>query len=99
MGSIDRSFDEKRNFIRMKINTPVSIHMNGRVYQGICKDLSGAGMLIETDDEFSIGDQLDVTIEQKNDNQIPFNAKVEVTRIQAGSPGTQVIGLLIKEID
>ena len=98
MASLDRSFDEKRSFIRMKINTQVTIHMNGRDYQGVCKDLSGAGMLIETEEPFQLGDQLDVSIAQKGSNHLPFNARVEVTRVQSGSPGSQVIGLVIREI-
>ena len=98
MTSMDRSFDEKRSFIRMKVNTQVVIHMNGRDYQGVCKDLSGAGMLIETDEPFNLGDQMDVSIEQRGENLMPFNARVEVTRVQSGSPGNQVVGLVIREI-
>lgn len=94
----DRSFSEKRSFIRMKINTPVVIHFAGRSYQGVCKDLSGAGMQIETDEPFSIGDTLDVTIEQKGGAHLPFNAKVEVSRVQETSPGVRVVGLSIQEI-
>jgi hypothetical protein len=99
MASLDQSFSEKRNFIRMKINTKVVIHYAGREYHGVCKDLSGAGMLIETDEQFNLGDLLDVSIEQKGETHLPFNAKVEVTRITTGSPGAQIVGLVIREIN
>ncbi len=98
MSAIDRSFSEKRNFIRMKVNSPVVIQYAGHEYQGICKDLSGAGMLIETEDEFTIGERLEVSIKQKGDNHLPFAATVEVSRVQSGSPGSQVIGLSIMDI-
>lgn len=94
----DRSFSEKRNFIRMKINTPVTIHYAGRSYPGVCKDLSGAGMQIETDEDFAPGEILEVTIEQKGDAHVPFKATVEVTRIDTTTPGNQVVGLAIRAI-
>ena len=94
----DRSFDEKRNFIRMKINTPVTMHYAGKDYAGLCKDLSGAGMQIETDETFAVGQTLEVTIEQKGGAHVPFKATVEVTRIENSTPDKQVVGLTIREI-
>lgn len=98
MSAYDRSYTEKRNFIRMMVNSPVNITYANRNYQGICKDLSGAGMLIETEDTFEIGAELEVTIQQKGDNHLPFNALVKVARVQTAQPGIQVIGLNIEEI-
>lgn len=98
MASLDRSFSEKRNFIRMKINSKVVINHEGNEFEGICKDLSGAGMLIETTEMFNLGDELDVSIQQKGETHLPFNAKVEVSRISKGDDGSQIVGLVIKEI-
>lgn len=94
----DQGYSEKRDFIRMQVNSPVIITYAGRQYQGLCKDLSGAGMQVETEDSFEVGAQLEVTIQQKGDNHLPFNALVEVTRSKTSTPGSQIIGLAIKEI-
>ena len=98
MAASDQSYSEKRNFIRMQVNSPITITYADREYQGLCKDLSGAGMQIETEDNFEVGAQLEVIIQQKGGNHLPFNALVEVTRSQASTPGNQIIGLSIKEI-
>ncbi|MFA7555508.1 MAG: PilZ domain-containing protein [Spongiibacteraceae bacterium] len=98
MPSNDRSYNEKRDFIRMKINTPVSVTHAGVQYQATCKDLSGAGMLIETQHLFNLGDILDVSIASQLDSHLPFNATTEVSRVDAGNEDTHIIGLSIKEI-
>ena len=99
MSMIERSFSEKRNFIRMKINAPVTLHTEGHSYQGICKDLSGAGMQIETSEAFSVGDIMQVTIEQKGASLVPFKATVEVSRIEPSTSGGHIVGFAIKEIE
>jgi hypothetical protein len=98
MSSIDRSYNEKRDFIRMRINSQVAIQHKGNEYLAICKDLSGAGMLIETEQAFVIGDQLGVKIEPNGDNHLPFSATAEVQRVEAGTDGKLTVGLAIKEI-
>ena len=97
MASIDRSFSEKRDFIRMRVNSPVVVRHDGNEYQGFCKDLSGAGMLIETDRPFEIGSTLNVSIEQKCETHLPFHATVTVSRVEA-SDDTYLVGLAINEI-
>ena len=94
----DKTYNEKRDFIRMRINSQVLIHHEGNDYTGICRDLSGTGMLVETQQSFELGTQLDVSIEQKSETHLPFNASTEVSRIQPGSENTLILGLSIKEI-
>lgn len=96
--SMKRSYSEKRNFIRMKVNTPVSVHYAGRDYHGVCKDLSGAGMQIEINEAFTIGDVLTVSIQPRGETHLPFNARVEITRIEGGGANAQSVGLAIREI-
>lgn len=97
MASIDRSYNEKRDFIRMKINSPVAITCKGKSYLGVCKDLSGAGMLVETEDTFEIGAELDVSIEQKGDTHLPFHASTTVSRVEP-IDDKYLVGLSINEI-
>lgn len=89
---------EKRDFIRMNINSPVTIRHAGRQYQASCKDLSGAGLSIESAQAFDLGTQLQISIAQNNDKYQPFIAEAVVNRVQAGSPGKLLIGLAIKDI-
>lgn len=98
MSSIDRSFNEKRDFIRMRINSPVAISQDGNAYTGVCKDLSGAGMLIEIDHEFVVGSNVEIAIPQKSETHLPFNAVAEVSRVEAGAGDTYIVGLSITDI-
>lgn len=82
MASIDRSYNEKRDFIRMKINSPVSINCGDDSILGVCKDLSGAGMLVETEKTLPVGAELEVSIEQKGETHLPFHATATVSRVE-----------------
>ncbi len=98
MSSIDRSYNEKRDFIRMQINSAVTVRHDGNEYQGICKDLSGAGMLLELESPLAVGDELEVLIPQEGDNHMPFHASATVSRVEAGENDSTILGLSIKEI-
>lgn len=97
MASIDRSYSEKRDFIRMKINSPVAINCDGKDYLGVCKDLSGAGMLVEMETTLPIGADLKVSIEQKGETHLPFHASATVSRVEP-IDDKYLVGLSITEI-
>lgn len=94
----DRVTSDKRDFTRLPINAQVTIRHEGNKYQGVCKNLSGAGVSIETEQAFEIGAELQLTITQDNDKYQPFIAEATVTRLQAGTQGKLILGLSIKEI-
>jgi hypothetical protein len=99
MSLFDRSFSEKRNFIRMKVNTPVSIEHAGKTYTASCLDLSADGMSIETSDSFHLGDELKVSIDQDGENRQSFHAITEVARVSESlDRSTFNVGLYIKEV-
>jgi c-di-GMP-binding flagellar brake protein YcgR len=98
MSASDRSFNEKRDFIRMKINSTVKVTHAGNDYQGTCKDLSGAGMSILTETQFNVGDEVELLIEQEGDTHLPFHASAEVTRVEPEESGNYMVGLSIREI-
>ncbi len=98
MSSIDRPYNEKRDYIRMRINSVVNIRQAGNNYKGICKDLSGAGMLIETSEPFKVGTELEISIEQKTETHLPFDAIAEVSRVDDGPDENYTVGLAIKQI-
>ena len=98
MSALDRSYEEKRDFIRMQVNSPITIKHNGNSYTGTCKDLSGTGLLVETDASFSIDDDCQVSIEQQDEARRGFNAQVRVNRVDKGADGNNSIGFSITEI-
>ena len=97
MSSADRTYDEKRSFIRMKINTPVKVTAEGKDYAAIGKDLSGSGMLVLLDQELPVGSEVQVNIEQEKD-RAPFRATAEVQRVHEKTEEGYLLGLKIVAI-
>ena len=98
MSALDRSYEEKRDFIRMRVNSPITIKHNGNTHTGICKDLSGTGLLVETDATLSIDDECIVNIEQEDETRRGFHAEVKVNRVDSNGDGNNSIGFSITEI-
>lgn len=102
MSVIDQLYDEKRNFIRMKVDTVVSFtRIDGKErYEGRCRNLSGAGMLLETDKKLSLGERLKVTVPSEGPNFAPLDAVVEVVRVDPiPSLHKFMLGLAIRQIN
>ncbi|MCG8671643.1 MAG: PilZ domain-containing protein [Pseudomonadales bacterium] len=85
MSLTERSYEEKRNFIRMKVDTMVSFTRadSKERYEGRCRNLSGAGMLLETEKKLQLGDRLRVTVPSEGPDFSPLDAMVEVVRVDA----------------
>ncbi len=83
MESASRNYQEKRNYIRMKIDAPVNIGVvaDGSTYKGVCRDLSGGGLLIELDTVLPAGTKVEVSIVSGHGHNPMLNAKAEVTRV------------------
>jgi hypothetical protein len=77
-----RNYSEKRDFIRMKVDTTITLTNpdNGHQYQGICRDLSGTGMSIEVDKFFLTDTELNTTLPSNNDAFPPFDTTIRVMR-------------------
>lgn len=81
MGVFQRN--EKRDYIRMAMNTCVSFTITGTPHRhtGICKNLSHSGIRVETDIDIKPGAVLNVTIDLGNPKFAPLKATVEVVRV------------------
>lgn len=55
MQPIEHNYSEKRDFIRMKLDTPVTIRCEGRESVALCRDLSASGLLLEAQSEAGSG--------------------------------------------
>lgn len=100
MSSIDKGFSEKRDFIRMKISAPLSAklsHDEG-VIDGLCRDLSGGGMQVETKTPIPVGTELVVEISSDHGHNPTLHAKAKVARSSGDSESGVVLGLEIVEI-
>lgn len=100
MSSIDKGFSEKRDFIRMKISAPLSAklsHEDG-VIEGLCRDLSGGGMQVDTAVEIPAGTDLVVEISSEHGHNPTLHAKAKVARSSSNSDGGFLLGLEIIEV-
>jgi len=100
MSSIDKGFSEKRDFIRMKISAPLSAklsHDEG-VIEGLCRDLSGGGMQVETTTEIPVGTDLVVEISSDHGHNPTLHARAKVARCNPDGENGFSLGLEIVEI-
>ncbi len=97
----DRDYSEKRDFIRMKVNTPAQILIetdDEPNCDAICNDLSGGGMSITVDKELSLDSEITVTVTSEHGHSPILKARCCVARVQAQEEGTYSVGLEIKEV-
>ncbi len=93
-----RVYDEKRNFIRMKINTLVQIKSDDKEFLARCKDLSGSGMLILAEQALDMGSTVEVCIASETEKQQTFRASGEVVRVDPVNPSGYILGLALTAI-
>ncbi len=97
---IDRDYSEKRNFIRMTINTPAEVHVEqeGVITTGICNDLSGSGMLLTVDKELPADSELLVTLQPSTSKGPSLQARCTIARYHQTADKKCLLGLEIQEI-
>lgn len=95
-----RNWDEKRDFIRMKVDTQITLAVDDSdlKVEGYCRDLSGTGMLIEVDQEVDQGTMCSTTLPSNNDAFPALDAKVKVLRCIQISEDKFQLGTEILEI-
>jgi len=96
-GSVSRDYDEKRNFIRMCMDCPMSFtRYDGSVYSALARDLSGSGLGFVTDQALTLGELLTVKVVPQHAVVAPLDAEVEVVRVQPAAEGGYDIGVTIR---
>lgn len=97
---LDRNYVEKRDFIRMKVNTPakVSVDQKGTMTEGICNDLSGSGMLLTLDQKLPMDSELLVTLCSEYGEGPTLQAKCTIARLQQAGGNKCLLGLEILEV-
>ncbi|MGY4523258.1 PilZ domain-containing protein [Pseudomonas sp. UBA4617] len=89
------SHAEKRDFIRMRIDTEVSLLHEGQVIAAVCLDLSSSGMQVQAAQRFQVGDRIEVRIESEHPALKGLHASTEVVWIADQPDGQQKFGLRI----
>lgn len=95
-----RNWDEKRDFIRMKVDTQITLSVNDSEIkvEGYCRDLSGTGMLIEVNREVGTGTTCRTTLPSNNEAFPSLDATVKVLRCIQVSEDKYQLGTEILEI-
>ena len=92
------SYDEKRVFIRMRVETPLTLTLDNRTLSCRCVDLSGTGMCIETTEKLAIGDEAVAYLPSYQNQFEPLNACIRIKRaLEEGDInyyGAEIIELL-----
>jgi len=91
-----RAYDEKRDFIRMKVSTPITIQADGETVEGLCRNLSGSGLLVEAAQRLEPGSRAEVHI-TPGDSHSDFRASATVNRVEPVEGGYRM-GLAIDTI-
>jgi c-di-GMP-binding flagellar brake protein YcgR len=98
-----KSFDDKRNFYRMMVNSEVAVtviddEVNTQI-MATCRDLSAKGMAFEIAHPIAIGSHVRVKVDSASNQVQPLDVSGKVVRIEEESVNCYLIGIAIEEID
>jgi c-di-GMP-binding flagellar brake protein YcgR len=99
MSQSDHAYSEKRDFIRMRLETQVTLHHAGEEFSALCLDLSSTGMQLEARTTLAVGDKVRVHIASVHNELKGLTAETEVVRVSELEDGVQRIGLAILSMD
>ncbi|SHN25488.1 PilZ domain-containing protein [Pseudomonas asturiensis] len=95
MSRTDRDYEEKRDYIRMRVDADVNLIHAGQVIPAVCIDLSSSGMQVQTPRSFAVGDKLKVSIDSDHPALKGLEADTEVVWVTDEEGGGQKLGLSI----
>lgn len=95
MSQSDRDYEEKRDYIRMRLETQVTLHHGGQAIPALCRDLSSTGMQLEAQCKVQIGDKVRVSIPSGHDALKGLEAEAQVVRVADEDDGRQILGLAV----
>lgn len=95
MTQSDRDYSEKRDFIRMRIETAITLIQGSQRYEATCLDLSSTGMQVLAATSLQMGDKVRVHIPSEHSELKGLDAETEVVRVGEHDDGRQSLGLAI----
>ncbi len=92
------AYEEKRDFIRMRVESPVTLTLGDRALECVCLDLSGTGMCIEMKEKLNIGDEAVAFLPSYQNKFAPLNACIRIRRVMEDGDvycyGAEIIEIL-----
>lgn len=77
-----RSYQEKREFLRMRLEVPIEVSFNEQPAKTVmCHNLSGGGLLISTDQAAQVGAPAQVTVRSGYGHSPELHAQTCVQRV------------------
>lgn len=100
MGINDKPYSEKRDFIRMKIGAPLNAKLAApsETVEGLCLDLSGGGLQVETKQPLAVGTEAEVEVSSHHGHNPTLRAKTRVVRCVTSESGNHLLGLEIIQV-
>ncbi|TBU97236.1 PilZ domain-containing protein [Stutzerimonas kirkiae] len=95
MSGIDRHYTEKRNFIRMNVDSRATLIAHGQQFEAHCLDLSSTGLQLLARTELDSGDEVDVLIPSSHPGLKGLQVKARVVRTARHDDDRQSLGLEI----
>ncbi|MDP7593421.1 MAG: PilZ domain-containing protein [Litorilituus sp.] len=97
------SFDDKRDFYRMMLNSEVIVTViddeaNCKL-SATCRDLSATGMAIEMEQPLQLSTRVKVKLDSPLSQVQSLDMRGKVVRIEEECEGCYLIGLAIEEVD
>ena len=97
------TFDDKRNFYRMMLNSEVMVTIiddeTNRLLTATCRDMSATGMAIEMEYPLDLGTRVRVRVESSTQSIQSLDAKGKVVRVDEESSDCYLVGILIEDMD
>ncbi|WP_119395019.1 PilZ domain-containing protein [Salinibius halmophilus] len=97
MTAPDRYISEKRDFIRMTVESPAKIIWQGKQLDGTCIDLSAIGAKVLTKETIPLGTQVTFEVPSQIERFNSLIADAEVTRCEVVGEQYE-IGLKVLEV-
>jgi hypothetical protein len=96
----NRAYKEKRDFMRLTVDAPIYLMLDTAraPLEGICKNISNTGMLIELSESLPIKTQCAVLIHTARTDRPPLEAIIEIVRQTKSKQGTFLVGAKIKQM-
>lgn len=99
MSDLQRQYHEKRDFIRMEINSPLTITYGNHIkINGLCLNLSGVGMLVQVPERLEVGAEVEVFLPSYQQSFPPLTAKAKIQREEGRKGKEYCYGVAIFEI-
>jgi len=96
MSNLARNFNEKRDYIRMQVDTPAKLTLsNGQSFSVTCVDLSSSGVQLHSNEAIPVQSAGELHVESGGGSTPPLSARVSVCRLQAMEDGMYRVGLSI----